>query len=634
MFGWEFPPHISGGLGTACEGLTWALSKEGVEIVLVVPKLYGDEVAPFAMVNASEVRITPLAEILNGRGQLTVMPDNEDGNRRGRRADIQDMPHVSEPASNPGVGKHDASVLATGDDAVANDDVVASEDIAPFPSSATINSNTRKKTGLDEKERLQNHSNGSGAKYPRPSTFVSYDVGGKTFVEKIEVASPLLPYATLDVPRAEYSIYRDFSNAITSTTETNNHFSLNTKSSVQSPGRSDTAIQFAKRSDTATLFNLEQNPDALVPVHPTADPVQRVQAPTVIDQTVAEFDQATNQSDSHNPVFAGAIPFPVYKFSGRYDHDLLTEVQRFADVGVDVARTHNFDVIHAHDWMTFRAGVAARRLSGKPLVLHVHATEIDRSGANPDTRIFAIEKEYLQACDHVIAVSQWTKQILVKRYGIPESKITAIHNGIMSASPSEGNRQTGLLSSRIVSFVGRITYQKGPLYFVEAAFKVLEKFPNTHFVIAGSGDQLTRVIEQVSHLRMDSHFSFTGFLRGRDVDRLWSMTDVYVMPSVSEPFGITPLEAIRAGVPVIVSKQSGVSEVMPHALKVDFWDTDALADSICSILAYPAMASSMAQNARQSLKAVTWERAANRVMGVYDELLAETNGPFVKRKLV
>jgi glycosyltransferase involved in cell wall biosynthesis len=613
MFGWEFPPHISGGLGTACEGLTWALSKEGVEIVLVVPKLYGDEVAPFAMVNASEVRITPLAEILNGRGQLTIVPDNDDGNHRGTRANIDHTQHVLEPAFNPGVDEHHVSVLATDEEAavglLSHDAVPAVT--APFPSPATTALNTGKKTGIDEEERLQNNSTDSGAAYPWPSTFVSYEAGsdGKTVLEKIEVASPLLPYTTLDIPRAGYTIYRDFSNP-RSATESNNHFSFTTKSSVHFPGR----------SEAETLFNQDQRLDIQVPVHPTGGLDQRVQVPTQLDQTAKEFDQTINQSDSHSRVLARAIPFPVYKFSGRYDHDLLTEVQRFADVGVDVARTHNFDVIHAHDWMTFRAGVAARQVSGKPLVLHVHATEIDRSGANPDTRIFAIEKEYLQACDHVIAVSQWTKQILVKHYGIPESKITAIHNGIMSSNPSEENRQTGLLSARIVSFVGRITYQKGPLYFVEAAFKVLDKFPNTHFVIAGSGDQLTRVIEQVSHLRMDSHFSFTGFLRGRDVDRLWSMTDVYVMPSVSEPFGITPLEAIRAGVPVIVSKQSGVSEVMPHAMKVDFWDTDALADSICSILAYPALASSMAQNARHSLKEVTWERAANRVIAVYEEL--------------
>jgi glycosyltransferase involved in cell wall biosynthesis len=615
MFGWEFPPHISGGLGTACEGLTWALSKEGVEIVLVVPKLYGDEVAPFAMVNASRIRITPLAEILNGRGRLTIVPPDDRGNHRETHGAIDHVQHVAESAPDPGVGEHEAFVVVIDDEPVTSalsHDAGSSEDADPFPSSA----------GLNTRERLPNNSSDRRTDYPWQSTFVSFDTGSgnKTVIEKIQVASPLLPYTTLGAPRAEYSIYRDLSKARLSPPETNSYFSSTTEASIQFPGR----------SDTPTFSERNQHPEAPVSVHPTGGQKEDILTSRLFDQAVGQFDKAINQSNGHTRVASRALPFPMYRFSGRYDNDLLTEVQRFADVGVDVARTNDFDVIHAHDWMTFKAGVAASQLSGKPLVLHVHATEIDRSGASPDTRIFAIEKECLQACDHVIAVSQWTKQILVKHYGIPESKITAIHNGIMSSNLSDGKRQTGLLSARIVSFVGRITYQKGPLYFVEAAFKVLDKFPNTHFVIAGSGDQLTRVIEQVSHLRMDSHFSFTGFLRGRDVDRLWSMTDVYVMPSVSEPFGITPLEAIRAGVPVIVSKQSGVSEVMPHAMKVDFWDTDALADSICSILAYPALANSMAQNARHSLKAVTWERAATRVVAVYDELHAAAQGASVK----
>jgi glycosyltransferase involved in cell wall biosynthesis len=249
-----------------------------------------------------------------------------------------------------------------------------------------------------------------------------------------------------------------------------------------------------------------------------------------------------------------------YLFSGSYGKNLLQEVARYGQVAAQIAADHSFDIIHAHDWMTFPAGIAAKALSGKPLVVHVHATEIDRSGEHVNPAVFAIEKEGMMNADKVITVSNWTKKIAIRDYGIDESKIEVVHNGINPKETAGAGRDfSPQLNSPVVTFLGRITHQKGPMYFVEAARKVHRQFPDVHFVVAGSGDQLPQMIERIAQEKLSDRFHFTGFLKGDDVDRVWAMSTVYVMPSVSEPFGIAPLEAIQAGVPVILSKQAGVS---------------------------------------------------------------------------
>ncbi|HTA81573.1 MAG TPA: glycosyltransferase family 4 protein [Bacteroidia bacterium] len=420
MFGWEFPPHISGGLGTACYGLTSALLQQGENVTFVVPRLFGDEdKTKFRFINASEIEMnfnTPMF-----RKQL---------------------------------------------------------------------------------EQL---------KY-------------------IEVSSGLVPYFSPE----EY-IYR-------STTSTERY------------------------------------------------------------------------------VFSGEHKYSAqFEFSGLYGKDLMKEVGEYALVAGSIASQNDFDAVHAHDWLTYPAGIVASRLRRKPLIIHVHATEFDRSGDNINQNVYDIEREGMEKADSIITVSGFTKQILIDRYGIPENKITVVHNGVLPGK-AHTERKPSKRKYKIVTFLGRVTFQKGPDYFVESAKKVLERFPDTHFVMAGSGDMLTRMIKRVAQLRIGSRFHFTGFLKGQETDHMFSITDAFVMPSVSEPFGISPLEAIQSGVPVIISKQSGVSEVLKNAVKIDFWDTDALANAICSLLQYKSLSDTIIRETSKEVESLTWERAAAKVKGVYNKL--------------
>ena len=313
-----------------------------------------------------------------------------------------------------------------------------------------------------------------------------------------------------------------------------------------------------------------------------------------------------------------------YKFSGTYGPLLLREVACYAEIGAAIAGTHDFDLIHAHDWLTYPAGIAAKKISGKPLVIHVHATEYDRAREHAlDSRILQIEKDGIRQADRIVAVSQWTKEILVARYGAEPGKITVIHNAALPQKrlafekPSRPGRN-------VVTFLGRITHQKGPKYFVDAARLVLKKFPDTHFIMGGAGDLLPAMLNHVAALRLSSRFHYTGFLKGNQVDQIWSISDVYVMPSVSEPFGIAPLEAIQAGVPVIISNQSGVSEVIPDAIKVNFWDVEALASAICSVLKHKSLRATLKAESGKTIKTITWARAATSLNQLYHELHINT----------
>ncbi|HEY0744653.1 MAG TPA: glycosyltransferase family 4 protein, partial [Chryseosolibacter sp.] len=309
-----------------------------------------------------------------------------------------------------------------------------------------------------------------------------------------------------------------------------------------------------------------------------------------------------------------------YNFTGKYGPSLLDEVTKYAEVAGVIAAQNEFDLIHAHDWLTYLAGIEARKISGKPLVIHVHATEFDRAGEkNVDPRVFEIERKGMMEADMIITVSQLTKDIVTGKYGADPAKVHVVHNGVM---PSEALDFSFIpkISDQVVTFLGRITYQKGPQYFIEAAIKVLEHFPEAHFIMAGSGDMLPEMINQVAQQKLSSRIHFTGFLKGKQVHQIWSVTDVYVMPSVSEPFGITPLEAVQAGVPVIVSNQSGVAEVMDHAIKVDFWDTHALADAIINVLKHKGLSSSLKTNSKKEIQSLTWARAAKKLNQLYHEL--------------
>lgn len=422
MFGWEFPPHISGGLGTACYGLTRALMKTGTGIIFVVPRLFGDEESEqIRLVNASDITV-----------------------------DIRDEVY---------------------------------------------------KSHWDK---------------------ISY----------LEIDSTLLPYATDD----EY--YR------------------------------------------------------------------------IVEQL--ESGKSLEQLSLHSRKF---------NFAGGYGKNLMEEVRRYAIVASAIAQQHKFDVIHAHDWLTYLAGIEASKASGKPLVVHMHATEFDRSGENINQDVYQIEKTGMEAADVVIAVSNLTRNVVINRYGIRPEKVITVHNGVEPQKEQSKLMPQKQINDRIVTFLGRITYQKGPEYFIEAAYKVMQKVPDVRFVMAGSGDLLPRMIRRVAALGMATRFHFTGFLKGDDVDRMFGISDVYVMPSVSEPFGISPLEAMRSNVPVIISRQSGVAEVLNHALKVDYWDVNAMADAIYGLLHYPALPSMFRSHGKAEVELIKWDQAGTKVKNIYQQVV-------------
>jgi glycosyltransferase involved in cell wall biosynthesis len=422
MFGWEFPPHITGGLGTACYGMTKGLLKQGAEVLFVVPKAYGDEdQQAVRIVNASDVSV-----------------------------DIHDT---------------------------------------------------------EFKEFTKNFT-------------------------YLEVGSNLVPYLDPE--------------------------------------------EFEKISN----------------------------------ETITETDKKTTTQSIYSKNF---------QFSGKYGTNLMEEVSRFALVAGAIARQYDFDVIHAHDWHTYYAGIAAKKASGKPLVCHIHATEFDRTGEDVNTIVFGIEKAGMTAADRVIAVSDLTRNTVINRHGIDPAKVFTVHNAIEPVEKPDILQIKKAVKEKVVTFLGRITFQKGPEYFIETAYKILQKDRNVRFVMAGSGDMLNRMIRRVAQLKIADRFHFTGFLKGEAVDRMFALTDVFVMPSVSEPFGLVPLEAMRTNVPVIVSKQSGVAEILKYAIKVDFWDVNGTADAIWGLLHYNALNEMFVKYGKDEVDSLKWEFAAVKIVDVYKD---------------
>ena len=312
-----------------------------------------------------------------------------------------------------------------------------------------------------------------------------------------------------------------------------------------------------------------------------------------------------------------------YKFSGKYGANLMEEVARYAMVGGTIAMQHKdeFDLIHAHDWLTYLAGIAAKELTGKPLVVHVHATSYDRGDEKHiDTRVLDIETRGMLAADRVVTVSDLTRNIVINRYGIDPAKVVTVHNAVDFSGRENIEVERGV-KDKVVTFLGRITFQKGPEYFIEAAAKVLKRTKGVRFVMAGSGDMMNRAIRQVARLGISDRFHFTGVLRGTDVQKMFALSDVYIMPSVSEPFGISPLEAMRTNVPSVISKQSGAAEVLKYAFKVDFWDVDALADDIYALLQYPALSKFAADKGYDEVNALKWNNATAKLKTVYESII-------------
>jgi glycosyltransferase involved in cell wall biosynthesis len=306
-----------------------------------------------------------------------------------------------------------------------------------------------------------------------------------------------------------------------------------------------------------------------------------------------------------------------------YACDMYTEVHRYAALAAELAKTEEFDIVHAHDWMTYPAGIVVAAISGKPLVVHVHSTEFDRSGEHVNQMIYNIERQGMERANKVIAVSFYTRSIIISRYGISGEKVEVVHNGVERNNNNDWSLdESGIKKDeKIVLFLGRITMQKGPEYFLRAAQKVLEVMDNVKFVMVGSGDLMHRAVEMAAELGIGQKVLFTGFLRGEDVQKIYEMADLYVMPSVSEPFGIAPLEALNHDVPVIISKQSGVSEVLTHALKVDFWDVNEIANKIIAVLKYPPLQVTLRDHGGFEVRKLRWKDSAAKCAKVYEEML-------------
>lgn len=310
------------------------------------------------------------------------------------------------------------------------------------------------------------------------------------------------------------------------------------------------------------------------------------------------------------------------KFSGKYGPNLFDEINNYALVAKTIALENHFELIHAHDWLTFPAAVAAKKISGKPLIIHVHSTDYDRSGGaiNPD--IFAIEKQGMEEADKIIVVSNRIRNRLTEQYNIPNNKIVTIYNGIEAQTYESGELLRQPHKNKIVTFLGRITIQKGPEYFVDVARMIIHRMKNVHFVMAGNGEMRNKIIELSAKYGISNRLHFTGFLNGPEVTEMLHRSDLFIMPSVSEPFGIVPLEAMQANVPVIISLQSGVSEVIRNVIKTDFWDVHAMADAIHGILKYKKLSATLIAEGRKEVSELNWNIPTSQIKQVYlNELL-------------
>jgi len=305
-----------------------------------------------------------------------------------------------------------------------------------------------------------------------------------------------------------------------------------------------------------------------------------------------------------------------------YSQNMLEEVYRYAAKAAAHAKHIPHDIIHTHDWLTVEAGIHAKKISGQPHVMHVHATEFDRSGENPNQAVYDMERRGMEHADRVIAVSEFTKKMLIKHYGISDWKIDVVHNAVHPNFSTYHKSHHINPTDKVVLFLGRMTMQKGPDYFLQMAKKVLDHMKRVKFVMAGDGNMMKQVIDMAIGLGIERHVLFSGFLKGDEINRAYAEADLYVMPSVSEPFGITPLEAINQGTPVLISKQSGISEVIRNALRVDFWDIDEMANKVIAALKYPELHQTLREKSSEELQKMSWQKQAGEISKVYEKAIS------------
>ena len=518
MLGWEFPPFITGGLGTACHGLTKALDRQRVDVTFVLPKSVSAE-------SASHVTLVSPGAVIA---------------RQGEPAGAASVARAPRPATPPaGISR-------------------------PAP-----------------------------AAHHLPAPPADPPLSEREAHSWREIVAEFESTRFIEMPTAFPGVY-DTTSAPASTA-TSPHRVAETVRMMRAAGWSIERIR--------TLAKSGAFPEL------AGDPVEQA-----ISSALPET--ANRPRDAQLARSAEAAD---------YSGDLLGMADRYARFATDATRGLDFDVIHAHDWLTYPAGLAISRLSGKPLLVHVHSTEFDRSGETPNQQVYNIERRGMHGATRVIAVSVLTKNICINRYGVPASKMDVVYNGV-DLDPAAAGVAPIHSKDKIVLYFGRITMQKGPEYFIQAAKKVLDYMDDVKFVVAGSGDQAQRMIEMAASMGIGNKVLFTGFLRGRDIARVFAMADLYVMPSVSEPFGIAPLEAMSHNVPVLISKSSGVSEVLMHALKVDFWDIEDMADKIIAVLRRPPLSRQLVEHGSFEIRGINWDGAATRTLRCYERAIANAAG--------
>lgn len=334
----------------------------------------------------------------------------------------------------------------------------------------------------------------------------------------------------------------------------------------------------------------------------------------------SEFYELKTKFGSEERKLVETTPEGKIVFGGDYGQNLFQEIQSYAIVAEKLAQLLDFDVIHVHDWMTFAAGIAAKRISGKPLVAHIHSTEFDRSGTQVNPMIYNAEKLGMDAADQIIAVSNFTRNIILANYHIPPEKVLTIYNAVEPFDIKLKSKDRSSKEEKIVLFLGRITNQKGPGYFIDAAELLLRKMKNIRFIMAGKGDLLEQMINRVAERNISDHFEFPGFIQDSDVYNLLGSADVFVMPSVSEPFGIVALEAMHAMTPVVISRQSGASEVLRNVIKVDYWNVQQIADAVLQLLSDSELKTAMAKEAKKEVENLLWTKSASAIRKIYRRL--------------
>jgi glycosyltransferase involved in cell wall biosynthesis len=567
MLGWEFPPFITGGLGTACHGLTKALASMDVDVTFVLPKgVKGDHASHVDLVVPGSAADELKAATRGAEPAPAALPVD----RRSADRGIAARRNAGEPVPAPGSALA-AATAAMGAAAAAGKPLAeAGAHLGTAANPARIHG----ESALGRTIRMIAAPFVASGAYASP--------GARTVLERIALASAA-PQRLLRPGALASAVGPDDISA-----------------------ELFTGLDDAAREEALGILEAWER-------YGTDDPTAVAEMVEMVRAVRAAVPESNGRGA--RVALAGGTGVPDYA------GDLLAQSEAYARFVVETCRDRNFDVIHAHDWLTYPAGIALARVTGKPLVVHVHSTEFDRSGEHVNQPVYNIERRGMHAAVKVITVSMLTRNICANRYAVPVSKCEVVYNGVDLDPKAVGISTIGK-RDKIVLYFGRITLQKGPEYFVHAAKRVLEKYEDVKFVVAGSGDQAQSMIQLAAELGIGHKVLFTGFLRGKDIPRVFSMADLYVMPSVSEPFGIAPLEALGHRVPVLISRQSGVSEVLTNALKVDFWDVDDMANKIVAVLRHPPLQRTLTDHGFDEVRGITWDGAAERCVEVYGQALA------------